>query len=119
MKTTGHQNAPKMDSVKRSQAHIASMMRATMKATTYRYERRDLERFAANIDAWVKQGERWAAEGDHEMAKTCEQDAHDLQAIYDAVAQGDYREAARLARRLDTVVRDEIPVRLYNAIHQG
>jgi len=130
MKTTGHQNAPKMDSVKRSQAHIASMMRATMKATAYRYEARDLERLAANIAAWVEHGQRYAAvagdpnfrdarDENRSMAKTYARDARDLQAIHDAVKEGDYAKAARLARRLDTVVRDQIPVRLYNAIHQG
>ena len=87
-----------------------------MTTTRYPHEARDLERFAANIDAWIKQGDRWTAEGDQEMAKTCERDARDLKAIYAAVEQGDYRKAAKLARRLDTVVRDEIPVRLYNAI---
>ena len=113
MKTTGHQNAPKMDSVKRGQAHIAGMMRATMKATAYRYEARDLERLAANIAAWKKHSERYAAvAGDPNF-----RDARDLQAIHDAVKEGDYRKAVRLARRLDTAVRDEIPLRLYNAIH--
>ena len=90
-----------------------------MKATAYRYEARDLERFAANIARLIEHGERWAKVGDKEMARTYAKDARDLQAIYDAVEQGDYSKATRLARRLDTVVRDEIPVRLYNAIHQG
>lgn len=90
----------------------------TPKTNRNKYETRDLERFAANIAAWVEQGKRWATEGDQEMAKSCERDAADLKAIHAAVEQGDYRKALKLARRLDTVVRDEIPVRLYNAIHR-
>ena len=97
--------------------------------TTFRYkhEARDLERLAANIAAWKKHGERYAAvardpnfrdarDESRSMAKTYAKDARDLQAIHDAVKEGDYGKAERLARRLDTVVRDEIPVRLYNAI---
>ena len=99
--------------------------------TTIRYphETRDLERLSANIARWKAHGERYAAvagdpnfrdarDENRSMARTYARDARDLQAIHDAVAQSDYRKAERLARRLDTVVRDEIPARLYNAIHQ-
>ena len=54
-----------------------------------RHQKRDLERFAAKIAAWAKDGQQWAARGDREMAKVHQRD-----------------------------VRDQIPVRLYNAINR-
>lgn len=86
--------------------------------TRYEYEKRDLKRFAEKIAAWARDGKRWAARGDREMVKTHERDVRDLQAVHAAVQRGDYRKAAELAYRLDTIVRDQIPVRLYNAINQ-
>ena len=84
--------------------------------TAKRNEARDLERLAGNIARWERQGRRWAAEGDAEMARTHAKDAKDLRALAAAVKRGDYRRAETIARRVDTVVRDLIPVRLYNAI---
>jgi hypothetical protein len=89
----------------------------TMTTNRYEQEKRDLVRFAAKIAAWKRDGDKWAAEGDREMAEVHEKDVGDLQAIYNAVRRGDYRDAARLARNLDTLVRDQIPNRLYNAIN--
>ena len=84
----------------------------------YKYEKRDLERFAARIAAWAKDGKQWAAEGDQEMAKVHQRDVRDLKAVYQAICRGDYAKAAELAYKLDTIVRDQIPVRLYNAINR-
>jgi hypothetical protein len=89
-----------------------------MKTTRYEHEKRDLERFAEKIAAWALDGKGWAARGDREMAKTHERDVHDLQAVHAAVRRGDYRKAAELAYWLDTIVRDQIPVRLFNAINR-
>jgi hypothetical protein len=86
--------------------------------TRYTNERTDLQRFAQKIAAWAKQGTRWAAKGDREMAQTHERDVQDLRAVYDAVKSGDYRHAAVLAYNLDTLVRDQIPTRLYNEINK-
>ncbi|MGE4157623.1 MAG: hypothetical protein AB7F75_00835 [Planctomycetota bacterium] len=86
--------------------------------TRYEHEKRDLERFAKNIAAWARDGKRWAARGDREMAETHERDVLALKAVHAAVLRGDYREAAKLAYPLDTIVRDQIPARLYNAINQ-
>ena len=88
------------------------------KTTRYKYEKRDLERFAAKIAAWAEDGKQWAAEGDKEMAQAYQRDIRDLQAVYRAIRQGDYPEAAELAYQLDTIVRDQIPVRLYNEINR-
>ena len=88
------------------------------KTIRYKYEKRDLERFAAKIAAWAKDGKQWAAEGDREMAQAYRQDVRDLQAVYRAIRRGDYPKAAELAYQLDTIVRDQIPVRLYNEINR-
>jgi len=87
------------------------------KTIPYKYEKRDLERFAAKIAAWAKDGKQWAAQGDQEMAKVHQRDVRNLKAVYRAIQQGDYCKAAELAYRLDTIVRDQIPVRLYNTIN--
>ncbi len=88
------------------------------KTIRYKYYKRDLERFAAKIAAWAEDGQQWAAEGDKEMAESHKQDVRDLQAVYRAIRRGDYPEAAELAYQLDTIVRDQIPVRLYNEINR-
>ena len=86
--------------------------------TAKKNEARDLERLAGNIARWERQGRRWADEGDAEMARTHAKDAKYLRALADAVKAGNYRRAATIARRVDTVVRDLIPARLYNAINR-
>lgn len=86
--------------------------------TRYEHEKRDLERFAKNIADWARDGKCWAAKGDREMADTHERDVLALEAVHDAVRRGDYQGAAKLAYPLDTIVRDQIPARLYNAINQ-
>jgi hypothetical protein len=63
-----------------------------MKRTRYAHEKRDLERFAKNIAAWARDGKRWAARGDREMAETHERDVLALRAIHTAVRRGDYQE---------------------------
>ena len=91
---------------------------ASAKQARYEHEKRDLKRFAAKIAAWARDGKRWDAEGNHEMAKVNARDTQELTCIYNAIQRGDYQSAAAMARRLDTIVRDQIPVRLYNAINQ-
>jgi len=84
--------------------------------TAKKNEARDLERLAEAVGRWERRGEKWAAEGDTEMGRAHAKDAKDLRALAAAVKRGDYRRAETIARRLDTVVRDLIPVRLYNAV---
>ena len=83
---------------------------------THEHLKRDLERFQANIAKWQRACEREAGKGDMEMAGQYEQDAKDLTDIYNAIAEGNYGLAGELAYELDTIVRDQIPVRLYNTI---
>ena len=89
--------------------------------TKMEHEKRDLERFAKNIDAWAEDGKRWSAGDagdDQETAETYERDVLALRDIYAAVRQGNYPKAARLAHGLDSIVRDQIPAKLYIAINQ-
>ena len=86
--------------------------------TAKKNETRDLQRLAENTARWERRGQEWAAEGDAEMARVHAKDAKDLRALAAAVKAGDYRRAAAIAYRLDTIVRDQIPCRLYNAINR-
>ncbi len=83
---------------------------------TERFLERDLERFDANIAALAREGKRWAAGDDDEMADQYKTDERDLRAIHTAIRGKNFRRATRLIDRLDTIVRDRIPTRLYNAI---
>lgn len=76
---------------------------------------RDLERLDEAIARSRDMSTFHEGEDDH-LAEAYEKDADDLQLVRDAVASGDLAEAGRLAYDLDTYVRDEIPVRLFNAI---
>jgi len=94
-------------------------MRNAKKNETRNRMKADLERFAARIAAWERQGMRIAeADNDREMARLTRKDVRDLNAIYNAAKSGEFKKAAKLAYRLDTIVSDEIPARLYNAINR-
>ncbi len=84
--------------------------------TAKKNERRDLERLAQAIARWERQGEEWAAEGDAEMARVHAKDAADLRKVAEAVKNGDYAIARARVQRLDTIVRGQVPCRLYNRL---
>ena len=65
------------------------------------------------IGNWRLEGERAAKDGDAELAKQYATDVEDLTSFRDAVARGDLDAARRAADAMDTIVRDQIPVRLY------
>ena len=94
-------------------------MRNAKKNETRDRMKADLQRFAGRIAAWERQGMRMAeADDDKEMARQTRKDVRDMNAIYGAAKSGEFKKAAKLAYRLDTIVRDEIPARLYNTINQ-
>ena len=103
----------------RNGAYHENTGRIGMQTTRDKSEKRDLELFAARIDEWEQDGKQWAARGNERMANTHEDDVLYLRAVYTAIEEGDYGKAARLAAILDTAVREQIPVRLYNAISQS
>ena len=74
---------------------------------------RDLSKLEKEID----RNHRYAdCESDRDMKKQYLKDANDLDAIADAIRAGDNKKASRLIYNLDTLVRDQIPARLYNEI---
>jgi len=87
-----------------------------MNANGNRTRKHDLKRFDLAIGNWRLEGQRAAEDGDKELAKQYAANVKDLVAFRDAVARGDLEEARRLADAIDTIVRDQIPVRLYHNI---
>jgi len=87
-----------------------------MNANANRTLKHDLKRMDLAIGNWRLEGERTAKTGDKELAKQYAADVEDLTAFRDAVARRDFEDARRLADAMDTIVRDQIPLRLYHNI---
>lgn len=75
------------------------------------YLQHDLQRFQTSIDHWYQFTSKLE---EPEAMDWARQDRRDLQAVYRAVKTSQYRTAFNRAERLDTLVRDQIPNRLYN-----
>ena len=58
-------------------------------------------------------------DGDVELAAAYAEDVADLRAILRLIESGALHEAAEVVDCLDTLVRDQIPIRLYDAIVPG
>ena len=84
-----------------------------MKPATKRTLKTDLKMLDLNIRHWRLLGSQDAKVGDREMAEQYEADAKNLEAVRDAVAKEDFDSARSLIDALDTIVRDQIPIRLY------
>lgn len=84
--------------------------------STKRTLQNDLKMMDLNIGLWQLEGQRAGEGGDAELAKQYARDVQDLTAFRDAVARGEIEAARRIADTLDTLVRDQIPVRLYHTI---
>jgi anti-sigma factor ChrR (cupin superfamily) len=80
---------------------------------TPRTLKKDLEIMDLSIRHWRLCGKKC---NDAELAEQYEIDAVDLTAFRDAVAEGDFDSARNLADAMDTLVRDQIPIRLYHTI---
>ena len=76
----------------------------------------DLQKLDAGIAKWGQVGSEAAGDGDADLAGTYRKDCAALRSILALARQGHLAAAGRAAQRLDTVVRDRIPVRLYNAL---
>ena len=77
----------------------------------------DTKRDLARLGEAVTKNRKYAAkEKDRDMRKQYSKDAADLFKIGVEIAHGNYNRAGRLIYNLDTIVRDQIPVRLYNEI---
>ena len=78
--------------------------------------KRDLQRLDEEVSRCHRMAKFHRDGEDRSLAETYDRDAADLQALRDAVADGDFQYAERIANKVDTLVRDQIPVRLYNTI---
>ena len=81
--------------------------------------RRELEQFRRSIESWERQRKEAGRGGDVELAAGYAEDVADLHAILRLIETGALHEATESIDRLDTLVRDQIPIRLYDAIAPG
>ncbi len=81
--------------------------------------RRDLERFRQSIESWERYGREAGRDGDVELAAGYAEDVAGLRTILRLIESGALHEAAEAIDCLDTLIRDQIPIRLYDAIVPG
>jgi len=81
---------------------------------TNKITKHDMRRLDLAIGNWRLEGERAAKDGDKGLARQYATDVEDLTAFRDAVARGELDAARDAADAMDTIVRDQIPVRLYH-----
>lgn len=77
---------------------------------------RMLKALRRHIAAWLAQGAEAGLAGNAALAAIYEQDARDLEHLLGHVEAGRYTQAAQTLRRLDAIVRDQIPPPLYQAL---
>ena len=70
---------------------------------------RDMNEFARAISDWT-----WTHDNDREMLTQHKRDREDLQYVYDLIVKKEYTYAAKSADNLDTIVRDQIPLNIWN-----
>ena len=83
-------------------------------AKSYKNFSLDKKRFIIAVANWQGKCDKAAGQGDMELAAQYEQDVKDLTDVFNAIESEDFETAFDLAEALDTLVRDQIPVRLYN-----
>ena len=83
---------------------------------TNRIACRDLEQFPQSIKSWKKHGREAGRDGDAELAAAHAEDMADLRAILRLIEAGALHEAAEAIDCPDTLVRDQIRIRLCDAI---
>ena len=92
------------------------MMATTRRNPTRQIRRSDLEKFRQSIESWARQGKEAGRDGDAELAAGYAEDVADLRAILRLIETGALHEAAEAIDCLDTLIPDQIPIRLYDAI---
>lgn len=80
---------------------------------TYKQFRTDKRRFLTAIQKWAANAE---TTNDKELAQQYRKDAKDLIAVLLRIEWGNHSSTLELIGQLDTLVRDQIPKRLYNFI---
>ncbi len=86
---------------------------------TRQIRRGELEQFRQSIESWGRQGREAGRDGDAELAAGYPEDVVDLRVILRLIESDALHEAAEAVDRLDTLVRDQILIRLYDAIVPG
>ena len=92
------------------------MIATARPSPTRQIRRRDLEQFRRSIESWERQGEEAGRDGDVELAAAYTEDAAELRSILRLIEAGALHEAAEAIDCLDTLVRDQLPQRLYDAV---
>ena len=77
----------------------------------------DMNSLQDQIDGMIHQGFGYLTEKEYGVAGTTFTDADDLRDIYAVLLDGGFHQAQRDVDRLDTAVRDHIPVRLYDRLY--
>ena len=86
---------------------------------TWQIRRRELEQFRQSIESWERQGREVGRDDDAELTAGYAEDVADLRAILRLIETGALHEATEAIDRLDTLIRDQIPQRLYKAVVKG
>ncbi len=81
--------------------------------------RRDIEQFRQSIESWERHAHEAGQDGEVELAAAYAEDAADLRSILRLIETGALHEAAEAIDCLDTLVRDQIPQRLSDAVVPG
>ncbi len=95
------------------------MMATTRPNPTRQICPRELEQFRQSIESWERHGREAGRDGDAELAAGYAEDVADLRAILRLIETGALHEAAEAIDCLYRLVRDQIPIRLYDAIVLG
>ena len=95
------------------------MMATTRPNPTRQIRRSDLEKFRQSIESWERRGKKAGRDGDAELAAGYAEDVAVLRAILRLIESGALHEAAEAIDYLDTLIRDQIPIRLYDAVVPG
>ena len=87
-----------------------------MNAATYKAMKIDIQKLQVRIADRQERAEQEYKRKRLDMARMYEKDVKDLTDVLNLINDGDYEEAWSIIEWLDTVVREEIPTRLYNFI---
>ena len=85
----------------------------------YELEGHDLQRFKKVLATYPAIIAKSQADDNKGYTAMLRGDLRDLTAVYRHIRDGRYAAALRIADKLDTAVKDEIPTRLFNAVWQA
>ncbi len=95
------------------------MMATARPKPTRQIRRRELEQFRRSIESWERQGHKAGRDGEVELVAGYAEDVADLRAILRLIKSGALHAAAEALDCLDTLVRDQLPQRPYEAVVPG